>query len=320
MSGATKKPRQRANATEASQQSASPVTGAIVTATESVSKSPLVREFEGHRLTVLERDGRPYWIAREVGAAMGYEDGSKLVDQIGDEWADEFIEGTDFTRVSGRALAEVKSVLAQKDCDGMTPRNSGSQRGGAQSLLLLSETGVNLAAIKTRKPAGKRLRRWLASEVLPALARGNALSAATDEQIRTAVRAEMDRQFRTPESKHAELSRLAGQSGEAFAKLVGCDPTQARAWALELAKGLVGYGGSGRELGYVSARQFKAMQALLRSLPTCTALVPKRRRKQIVKVLAAGEGTEAQPLLPFRFAADVGSAVLTVSFEPKETV
>jgi hypothetical protein len=117
MSGEKKQPRKRANATEAtSHESITPATGAIVTATESVSKSPLVREFEGHKLTVLERDGRPYWIAREVGAAMGYEDGSKLVDQIGDEWSDEFIEGTDFTRVSGRALAEVKSVLAQKDC------------------------------------------------------------------------------------------------------------------------------------------------------------------------------------------------------------
>lgn len=315
MSADKKKPQKRGNAAEANgQPSASPATEASVPAVV-----PLSKEFEGHSLTVLWRDGKPWWIAREVGAALGYEDGSKLVDQISDEWSDEFIEGTDFVRVTGKALAEVKAFLSQQESGGMTPRVTGSQRGGAQSMLLLSESGVNLAAIKTRKPAGKRLRRWLASDVLPSIARNNALSTATEEQINFAVRAEMARQFRTPESRFAEIMRLATNASETMAKVLGCDPSQVRGSLIELAKGLVGYGGTGRELGYVSTRQFKAMQALLRGIPTLAALAPRRRRKQLAKALEAGTSEALQQVLPiFRAEADVGSAVVTVTVTPKK--
>lgn len=318
-----KQPRKRSSAAEASgQQSVSPTTAASVPTIASESKgTALIREFEGHSLTVLWREGRPYWIAREVGAAMGYEDGSKLVDLIGDEWADEFIEGTDFVRVSGAAAAEILRAVATNDsienAETTNPRNTGNGRG-ARRVLLLSESGVNLAAIKTRKPAGKRLRRWLASEVLPSIARGTALSTATDAQIRTAVRAEMDRQFRTPESKHAELMRLATSAGNTLAELAGCSVEQARAWALEVAKGRACFGGAGRDLGYVSTRQFKDMRTTLRALPTIVALVSRKRRRQLVRVLSAGEYT-AQEVLPiFRAQADVGNAVVTVTVEQKK--
>lgn len=323
MSAEKKQPRKRGNAAEATgQQSVSPTTTASVPTVADENKGvALIREFEGHPLTVLWREGKPYWIAREVGAAMGYEDGSKLVDLIGDEWADEFIEGTDFVRVSGAAAAEILRAVGANDsgenAETTNPRNSGNGRG-ARRVLLLSESGVNLAAIKTRKPAGKRLRRWLASEVLPSIARGTALSSATQEQISRAVRVEMDRQFRTPESKHAELMRCAGNTGEAFARILGCDAGQARAAAIELAKGLVGYGGTGRELGYVTTRQFKAMRALLQGLPSFVALAPRKRRRQLVRVIESGDGGSVQQVLPiFRAQADVGNAVVTVTVEKK---
>lgn len=96
-------------------------------------------------------------------------------------------------------------------------------------------------------------------------------------------------------------------------------PAQIRHWALELAKGLVGYGGSGRELGYVSMRQFRAMQALLRALPTCAALAPRKRRKQLARALESGDAAAVQQVLPiFEAKADVGPAVVTVTVTPKK--
>ena len=43
--------------------------------------------------------------------------------------------------------------------------------------MLLTESGVNLAAILSRQPRSQALRRWLASEVLPAIRRSGAYAA-----------------------------------------------------------------------------------------------------------------------------------------------
>ena len=97
------------------------------------------------------------------------------------------------------------------------------------------------------------------------------------------------------------------------------DPVQMRAWALEFAKGIAGYGGAGREIGYASTRQFKAMQALLRELPKIIALAPKSKRRKMVRVLESGDGCSVQQVLPiFRAQADVGNAVVTVTVEQKK--
>ena len=324
MSAEKKQPRKRANAAEAtSHESTTPATAASVPALQSAGNSsdgPKMFLFKKHPLTVLWREGKPWWIAREVGMAMEYEDGSKLVDLIGDEWADEFAEGTDFVRVTGKALAEVKSVLAQRESgESNCPRSTGVVGKRSPSLLLLSETGMYLATMKTRKPEGKELRRFLASKILPALARGNVLSTATEEQISRAVRVEMDRQHRTPESRQAELTRLGVSAGEVLGRLVERDPSQVRSWVIELAKGLVGYGGSGRELGYVSTRQFKAMRMLLCELPKLVMLAPKSRRRRMMRAIESGDGAGVQQVLPiFRAQADVGNAVVTVTVEQKK--
>lgn len=128
----------------------------------------LVREFEGRRVTTLTYNERECWLAGELGQAIGYgHGGTRFVSKITAEWSDELIDGTDYRKIEGAELADLKAVL------GLTTDSVGSH---ARSVIVLFESGVNLALMKTHKPAGVRLRRWLADEVLPQIRRGGAVS------------------------------------------------------------------------------------------------------------------------------------------------
>lgn len=130
--------------------------------------SALVRavDFEGHRVTTVVWEGRPVWIAREVGEALEYADGSRLVDKVTGEWAEEFIEGVDFEMLANGRLAEFRSKVSPE-----SGGTSAEVSKFAGRLVVVTESGLHLLLLKTRKPAGRRLRRLLATEVLPQLAR-----------------------------------------------------------------------------------------------------------------------------------------------------
>jgi prophage antirepressor-like protein len=123
-----------------------------------------IHRFEGQRLTTVEHQGQPCWVAREVGAALGYGDeGGGFSKKVAADWAEDFTEGEDFYRVTGDCLA----ALGQLGGGETPPPNP--RGGNHRDLLLLTEQGVWLGCILSRKPAGRRLRRWLAREVLPSL-------------------------------------------------------------------------------------------------------------------------------------------------------
>ncbi len=267
-----------------------------------------VYTFEGHTLTVLHRGGKPHFVAAEVGLALGYEDGSRLTDKITGEWSAEFIAETDYVKITGSDVVAIRAALND------SPESGGSKRGGARSLLLLTRDGLNLALMKTRKPAGVRMRRWLASEVLPALQQGELVASSDPEVLARAVRAEMARQLRTPEAKHGELQRLASEAAQALSRGHANLELGIAAWAIEVAKGVAGYGGAGRELGYCSDRQFQSMRALLKSLPGLARIVPKRERKRLVDQVASGNA-EALPLFALTF--DVGAKRVSLKVEDR---
>lgn len=128
----------------------------------------LTATFEGHDITTLEVGGAAAWTAREVGSALGYQDdGKRLSRSITADWSDDFILGRDYHLLTGDDLAALKA-MAPEVVDPRTP-----------SLLLLTESGLYLATMLSKKPAGRRLRRWLADEVLPSLRRGELAAPGT---------------------------------------------------------------------------------------------------------------------------------------------
>ena len=93
-------------------------------------------DFEGRPIRVLDVEGEPWFVAADLGAALELSNPRKAVaDLDGDE----------------------KGVTV-----GDTP-------GGQQSLNTVNESGLYHLIFKSRKPAAKRFRKWVTSEVLPAI-------------------------------------------------------------------------------------------------------------------------------------------------------
>jgi prophage antirepressor-like protein len=134
----------------------------------------LTKNFEGTEVTTYFCRGRACWIARDIGKLMGYSDeGKRLTTNIGYDWRDEFIDGTDYVVIAGEELVEFKKILEVNPDSGFTY---------APHLMLLFESGLHLALVKSNKPLGVRLRRFIVDEVLPQVFRDGSYLAV--EMIR----------------------------------------------------------------------------------------------------------------------------------------
>jgi prophage antirepressor-like protein len=130
--------------------------------------------------------------ARDLGRLLGYAaDGGKLVDKIGGAWKDEFVEGVDFVR---EAITD--SVIART------------------SALLLTRSGINLVCILTRKPLGREIRRWLASDVMIQIADSGSYGSTltTRETDLSALVDQVTRQSAAIEQLAREVAALRTQA------------------------------------------------------------------------------------------------------------
>jgi prophage antirepressor-like protein len=105
------------------------------TDTENRYLSPF--SFDGKNIRVIEVDGEPYWVAKDVAEALDYTwNATKTVGHVPDEWRG------------------VESVP--------TP-------SGAQDMLTLSEQGLYFFVARSDKPRAVPFQKWVAGEVLPAI-------------------------------------------------------------------------------------------------------------------------------------------------------
>ena len=109
------------------------------------SKLPSAQKFERwvfdgglikHPVRIVEKDGEPWWIAKDVCAYFG---------------------DTNYRR-SITNLAEDEKGVSQID----TP-------GGIQSMTVISEAGLYSLILRSRKPQAKAFQRWAIHEVFPAI-------------------------------------------------------------------------------------------------------------------------------------------------------
>ena len=110
--------------------------------------------FEGKPVTTIVYDGRPAWIAREIGAVLGFgRNGQRLVGKVTGAWSADLIEGYDYRIVEGRELAWLKRFLV------LAGRPVGQR---ASRLMLFYGPGLATVTLEHAKPVGARLRRFLA--------------------------------------------------------------------------------------------------------------------------------------------------------------
>lgn len=147
-------------------------------------------EFEGTKVTTILYDGRPCWRASDIGAGLIYSDnGRRFVDKIVNEWSNEFKRGIDFEDFEDSDLIK---LFAYTD----------SVHAKIRKIRVLYESGLYKALMLTKKPAGVRMREWLATEVLPQIRKTGSYSSkhqASDKRLELAWSREhrLDRQLKS---------------------------------------------------------------------------------------------------------------------------
>jgi prophage antirepressor-like protein len=141
--------------------------------------------FEGEILTrVVMRDREPWFVAADLARLLGFRDASNAVRYLEDD---------------------EKGTLQQS-----TP-------GGVQEHLVVSESGLYLLIFRSRKPAARRFRQWVTSEVLPKIRKTGGYRMRP-----RASAAQIERQLRINEWKAAtnaldSIRRAAGNRPAALA-------------------------------------------------------------------------------------------------------
>lgn len=131
-------------------------------------RTPFTRRWEG-RVTLIEYEGRPVVVAREFGAMLEYaDDGRQLVNLVTSDWSGQLLTDIDTVLLTNGRLAAFKALCATLGLPHLVDKR-------APSLLLLTESGVNIVLAKSEKPQGIAFRRWLVDEVIPAYHQAKAL-------------------------------------------------------------------------------------------------------------------------------------------------
>lgn len=120
------------------------------------TKKILDSVFEGHNLTTAVWNDKIVWLSSEISLALGYKKPWRISDAIRREWKEEFSEEQDFKIVSSDEIETRDFAVSNR----------------ARRVMLLTEQGVDLVILKSRRKAGVRLRRHLSSVVLPQFRRG----------------------------------------------------------------------------------------------------------------------------------------------------
>ena len=111
----------------------------------------LTRVFEGRQLRIINQDGEPWFIAKDICDILGLEQVSRALDRLSED---------------ERGLVKVTH-----------PQSSTAML----DMAIVSESGLYALIIRSDKPEAKRFRKWVTSEVLPSIRKtGGYLSPSVD--------------------------------------------------------------------------------------------------------------------------------------------
>ena len=92
------------------------------------------------QVRIVERDGEPWFVGKDVATALGYGQGKSLANAV-----------------ANHVDAEDKGVTEL-----MTP-------GGTQEMTIINESGLYSLVLSSKLPTAKAFKRWITSEVIPSI-------------------------------------------------------------------------------------------------------------------------------------------------------
>ncbi|PRB80544.1 Bro-N domain-containing protein [Pseudomonas sp. MYb185] len=122
---------------------------------------PMEFAFGENPVRVVLLDGEPWWLAADIAVALEYRDASNMTRNL-----DEDEKGT-----------QIVSTL-----------------GGDQEVLVINESGLYSAILRSRKASAKRFKKWVTAEVLPSIRKHGSyvMPPAADEQEPTPMAAHIE--------------------------------------------------------------------------------------------------------------------------------
>lgn len=140
-------------------------------------------------------NGEPWFVGNDIAAALGYGSGKSLPNAIARHVDDE-----------DKGVTEM-----------MTP-------GGAQNMTIINESGLYSLVLSSKLPSAKKFKRWVTSEVLPAIRKtGRYEEPLTGEELMARALVEAKNVLNDLKIKNSELTvenQILKPKGEYFDELV----------------------------------------------------------------------------------------------------
>ena len=110
------------------------------------ASAPAIFNFHAHAVRILDRDGELWFVALDVATVLEYSHTPHMLRHLDDD----------------EKGVQIVDTL-----------------GGAQEVSTISESGLYSAILRSRKPEAKRFKKWVTSEVLPAIRKTGTYSTSS---------------------------------------------------------------------------------------------------------------------------------------------
>ena len=114
------------------------------------ASAPTTFNFNAHAVRILNKDGALWFVASDVATALEYSHTPHMLRHLDNDEKD----------------VQIVDTL-----------------GGAQEVSTISESGLYSAILRSRKPEAKRFKKWVTSEVLPAIRKTGAYSTTRKAKV-----------------------------------------------------------------------------------------------------------------------------------------
>lgn len=202
-------------------------------------------------IRTIEKDGEPWFVGKDVAAALGYSKERNAISAHVDE-------------------EDKKDAPIQGDL------------GGTQSMTIINESGLYSLVLSSKLPTAKKFKRWVTSEVIPSIRKTGSYSALDMTQLSPEMqmlKLLTDKAIATElaQKQQEQHLQMVEKKVEGIRELVGINPNQWREDCRRLIVRIANRMGSNEYIKEVNAEVFHQVDERA-GVSLTTRLTNKRRR------------------------------------------
>lgn len=156
-------------------------------------------------IRTLERDGDPWFVAKDIAAALGYADPDQAV-RLNCRRVKDWTRPVNLDPVSDTESSSPVSMVSPSESGDDTKRH-----GGLRHAKIIPESDVYRLIMRSNKPEAERFQDWICEEVIPAIRKTGSYILAEGSETAALLKETEDTMARLKERRDAlnlELRRL----------------------------------------------------------------------------------------------------------------